>query len=443
MNIETGSAAYSLIADFGVIVNRELLGDFNRIPRPVIDEEELKRDLRGELTDEGIRQALSSCMNIALEVTQQCNFRCSYCTYSGWYADDRTHSNQRMEIETAKNAVDLFFQTVMYKRRPSRERRLYIGFYGGECLLEFELVKATVEYAEAEAKRTGVARAFDLQFRLNSNGYLLDDDTVVDFLAAKNVMLDVSFDGPQAEHDKFRVTARGGSTWERIMVNMRRIKERHPAYYDERLKYLVTLHPHHDGRAIDAFFAADPVLFGEEKLSMNRVNRFGMNPDEIRRMEADEGTPSHLEFRRYCEAFDAKISYKARNTHTRFTVTCFPGGVKLFVSADGSLNACEKMAVDAPKLGDVFSGFDFHVVRDMVRAYNEEVIRNRCWECDVWIFCDECLAKAFRGGGCRFNCSAKENIPPFLKNYLEKKEKEDEKTNDYHYADVTAFMDSL
>jgi uncharacterized protein len=74
-----------------------------------------------------IEQYLQTRMKqLTLQVTQQCNLRCSYCTYSGIYDNNRTHSNQRMAIKTAKQAIDFFLE------RNSELSDVIIGFYGGE-----------------------------------------------------------------------------------------------------------------------------------------------------------------------------------------------------------------------------------------------------------------------------------------------------------------------
>ena len=429
LEIATKRANYSILSDFGFVVNKEVSRDFQEIKRPAINVEEVIRNLRKELSDEDVKTNLSFCISLGLSVTEACCFRCGYCVYSGQYSNERTHSTKRMSFDTARKAVDLFFQTILYKQRTNSARRIHIGFYGGECLMEFDLVKKTIEYAEQAALKIHLDRRFDLKFRMTTNGFLLDNDRIIDFLAEKNLLLDVSLDGPEQEHDKFRVTAAGEKTWAKIMENMRRLKNRHPEYYDANVNYLVTLHPQHNGKEIDRFFLAnDSLLFNEDKFRYNRVNLIGLDPEEVKRLRKSAGSPSDIQFQQNCRDLEIKINYNTRDSDTRYTSTCFPGGIKIFIDPDGGINVCEKMTADAPKIGDVTNGFDFHAIRDMARKYNEEIIRNRCWECPWWFLCTVCLAKAFReGGDCRFDCSVVESNIDFLKNYIEKKEDEEEK----------------
>lgn len=89
-----------------------------------------------------LHSVLANGLNqVVLQVTQNCNLRCSYCAYSGSYFN-RTHSKKRMSTETAIRAVDFFMS------HSSEVSKSTIGFYGGEPLLEFSLIKKVVSYVE-------------------------------------------------------------------------------------------------------------------------------------------------------------------------------------------------------------------------------------------------------------------------------------------------------
>lgn len=85
---------------------------------------------------------------LILQVTQNCNLRCDYCLYSGKY-NTRSHQNKRMNFSVAKEAIDFL------KEHSKEKRKVYIAFYGGEPLLEFELIKKCVTYAENIMKDSG------------------------------------------------------------------------------------------------------------------------------------------------------------------------------------------------------------------------------------------------------------------------------------------------
>lgn len=81
---------------------------------------------------------------LILQVTQNCNLRCDYCVYSGKY-NTRVHSSKRMSFEMARQGIDFLLEH-SYERKD-----IELGFYGGEPLLEFELIKKCVEYIEQKA----------------------------------------------------------------------------------------------------------------------------------------------------------------------------------------------------------------------------------------------------------------------------------------------------
>jgi radical SAM protein with 4Fe4S-binding SPASM domain len=110
---------------------------------------------------------------------------------------------------------------------------------------------------------------------------------------------------------------------------------------------------------------------------------------------------------------------------------------------DGNINICEKMSNTAPNIGNVFNGFDFDSIRHIIWKYNEEIIQNKCWECECWFLCNICFAKAFRDGEVKFDCSIRDYYLELLKGFLEQKEKEDEKGNGSDYNNIPDFLDSL
>ena len=99
---------------------------------------------------------------LILQVTQQCNLRCSYCTYSGIYEGNRTHSSNWMSFETAKKAIDFFFDHNI------DSAKVPVGFYGGEPLLAFDLIVQCIEYIEDKIEGR------EIQFGLTTNGTLLE-----------------------------------------------------------------------------------------------------------------------------------------------------------------------------------------------------------------------------------------------------------------------------
>ena len=186
-------------------MNSEIVDEFQSLypDLPGIDEEQIIKKLRKVPTDDEIEGHVFNSRNLILNITEQCNFRCKYCVYSGIYNSTRIHNPKVMEFSTAKKAVDLFLKNLETKKCMVKINSFSICFYGGEPLLEFSLIKDIVKYAKVEVTKKGLDKVYELKFRLSTNGYLLDKKEIVDFLVRNNTILNVSLDGPKEEHDKF------------------------------------------------------------------------------------------------------------------------------------------------------------------------------------------------------------------------------------------------
>lgn len=445
MIIETTNGKYITLLSNGLLINRELKDDFKFNKVESISAEKCIKHLRRELSDEEILSNLSSCTSLVLGITEECNFRCRYCVFSGKYINDRIHSNKKMDFKTAKQAVDLFFKTIFLDTRRKRRNEVYIGFYGGECLLEFNLIKDIIDYAAKKAIKQNIAKRFKILYRLTTNGYLLTDE-IVDFLKENDVIVDVSLDGPEKEHDKFRITKSSEKTWNKIMFNLSRLKERYNDYYNRKIYYLITLHPDHNFESIDRFFLDNPKLFKNEKLQFNLLLIKGLKKKEYDKLKKITYNSSELNFLKVIDDLNSRFALKNKKYFTNFTGNCFPGGEKLFVDTNGELNICEKMSQKAPKIGDVKTGFNFNSIRRIINEFNEEVIKKKCWECQYWFLCTACFASSFNNGKFQIDCTDKESHKRLLKKYVEYLEEKDEKNGKYNLkcsCNITDFIEQL
>ena len=129
---------------------------------------------------------------------------------------NRVHTNKRMSLETAKRAVDFYYDHC------KNAKSVQIGFYGGEPLLEIEMIKEIVEYSKV------LFRGKDLTFNMTTNASLLDEDKI-DFLATNDFNLTISLDGPEEVQNsgrKFAGSLKG--TYQKVIDNISKIEERHP-----------------------------------------------------------------------------------------------------------------------------------------------------------------------------------------------------------------------
>ena len=148
---------------------------------------------------------------LCLHVAHTCNLNCSYCFASqGKYHGDRAV----MSFEVGKQALDFLIA------HSQGRRNLEVDFFGGEPLMNFDVVKQLVAYARSIEKEAGK----NFRFTLTTNGMLVDDD-VIDFANRECSNVVLSLDGRKEVHDRYRVDYAGRGSWEQIVPKFQRFVE--------------------------------------------------------------------------------------------------------------------------------------------------------------------------------------------------------------------------
>ncbi len=150
---------------------------------------------------------------LCIHIAHVCNLNCSYCFASqGKYHGDRA----LMSFEVGKRALDFLVENS--KGRTNLE----VDFFGGEPLMNFDVVKQLVEYARSIEKKHGK----NFRFTLTTNGMLIDDD-VIEFCNREMSNVVLSLDGRKEVHDRYRVDYAGNGSWETIVPKFQKfVKDR-------------------------------------------------------------------------------------------------------------------------------------------------------------------------------------------------------------------------
>ena len=148
---------------------------------------------------------------LCLHVAHTCNLNCSYCFASqGKYHGDRAV----MSFEVGKQALDFLIA------HSGSRHNLEVDFFGGEPLMNFDVVRRLVDYARSIEKEHGK----HFRFTLTTNGLLIDDD-VIDFANREMSNVVLSLDGRKEVHDRYRVDYAGNGSWERIVPKFQKLVE--------------------------------------------------------------------------------------------------------------------------------------------------------------------------------------------------------------------------
>ena len=149
---------------------------------------------------------------MCLHVSHDCNLRCKYC-----FADEGKYHTEKRELmtaETGKRAMDYLVE------HSGHRRNLEVDFFGGEPLMNFEVVKEVVEYArELEKKHNKVFR-----FTVTTNGILLDEKKL-EYINENMSNIVLSIDGRKEVNDRMRYRADGSGSYDKIVPIFQKVAE--------------------------------------------------------------------------------------------------------------------------------------------------------------------------------------------------------------------------
>ncbi|WP_027183711.1 Cys-rich peptide radical SAM maturase CcpM [Desulfovibrio inopinatus] len=339
---------------------------------------------------------------ITLQVTQQCNLRCHYCVYSGSY-EGREHSSKRMSLETALAGVDFLHA------HSTGMNMVGIGFYGGEPLLEFSLIKSVVNYAKKKNEGKNV------HFHMTTNATLFNDE-IFDFLQENEFTLLVSLDGPKEIHDKNRIfAATGGGTFDTIMANIAYMKENYPSLY-KRMMVNAVVDQSLDATCSNEFFVQYEALDGTQMLSnpINPEYRKGVISssdsflihDETESFKSllyqigliSEKSISHIAKQKFSTIKSRMFTLRERSVglheEMHHSGPCIAGARKLFLNVHGDLFPCERVneESEACRIGNLSDGFDVDKVDALINI--GKLTEDQCKKCWAIRMCTQCLVAA-------------------------------------------------
>jgi uncharacterized protein len=310
-----------------------------------------------------------------------------------------------MSIDTAERAIDFFV------KRTKDNQRVTVSFYGGEPLLNLELIKHCVQYIEA--------RYFgkNISYGITSNGTLLDEEAIV-FLADKGFNLLISIDGPEEIHDIHRRFASSGEgSFSTIMDNVAAIKKLRPEYYHEKVRFNAVSDAKQPFCRINEF-VTDEELFGKDKFALNYISSqytekkmpvseefytereyefFKFLLAKLREISRDK-TASLLSARfneMYLRCFqNIGIEEAHISTKSHHAGPCLPGVLRLFVDTDGRFFPCERVSEfsETVRLGSIDEGVSVEKAANILNM--EKATSARCRNCWAYRQCIVCVAMA-------------------------------------------------
>ena len=344
---------------------------------------------------------------ITLQVTQSCNMRCRYCIYDETANPrQRKHSNKRMSWDIAKCAIDFLWDHSV------DSPKVNVGFYGGEPLLEFSMIKKVVEYSEKRFYGK------PLSFSITTNGTMLDDEKVR-YMQRHNIGLLVSLDGPKEINDRNRVFKDGRGTYDIVMENIERLRVVSPDYASK-LQISMVIDPENDFDCINSIFLNDAEMKSLSLISSTIDYDYDDKKDTVSsdyvwkseyqrflgilsyygRISRDSVSP--IVTNALTEAINNYSSMKDSymlNPVDAPSGPCIPGQMRLFVNALGKLYPCERVSEtsSAMCIGSLFDGFDLLNVDKLLNV--GRMTGDHCRKCWCFRHCVLCAKKAVNDSG--------------------------------------------
>lgn len=328
--------------------------------------------------------------DLILQVTQQCNLRCKYCAYSGNYYN-RSHSSQRMDFETAKRAIDFYLE------RSKEEPQLCVSFYGGEPLLEFELITKCTEYI---LNRKG---DHPIRFNMTTNGTLLTQKKVK-FFEQNNFYIMVSLDGSKESHDANRRYSNDKGSFDDIMDKLDYIRKNHSKFFDNNIRVNTVINAKTDMEETFSLLA-DSGIFKAENVNLNNVELTDIKDDNITKLEEKNFLSQEYEYLKMTLSLIGRRDWDSRSKLMRGRISsvelmfkqlhrhtiegrcmhhagpCLPGIRRLFVTVDGEFYPCERVSEsnEEMKIGNLNQGFDYERMDLFIN--HGKIIKDKCLSC--------------------------------------------------------------
>lgn len=321
---------------------------------------------------------------LCLHIAHTCNLNCSYCFASqGKYHGERA----LMSYEVGKRALDFLVEN------SGSRRNLEVDFFGGEPLMNFDVVKKLVEYARSIEEEKNK----HFRFTLTTNGVLVDDD-VIEFANKEMSNVVLSLDGRKEVHDRYRVDYAGNGSWEKIVPKFQKfVKERGDKDY-----YMRGTFTHANPDFLEDIKTM--LDLGFTQLSMEPVVAAADDPSAL----TEDDKP--IVERQYEEL--AKLMLKRDKEGRPFTFYHYmidlKGGPCIYKRISGCGSGTEYMAVTP--WGDLypchqFVGDEKFKLGDIYNGVTNKSIQNVFASCNVYARpdCADCWAKLYCSGGCAAN----------------------------------------
>lgn len=318
---------------------------------------------------------------LCLHIAHDCNLKCKYC-----FAEEGEYHGKRslMSAEVGKKAIDFLIEN------SGKRKNLEIDFFGGEPLMNFDVVKEIVEYGRSVEKEHNK----NFRFTITTNGILLTDE-IADYINKNMHNAVLSLDGRKEVNDKMRVRVGGQGSYDNIVPKFVKMAEDR-----NQMDYYVrgTFTRNNLDFSKDVLHLAD---LGFKQISVEPVvtdekEDYAIKKEDLPTIYAEYENLAKEIIKRKKEGkwfnfFHFMIDLTGGPCVAKRLVGCGSGTEYLAVAPEGDLFPCHQfVGQEQFKVGNVFNGIE------------NKNIRKDFEKCNVYSkpACKSCWAKFYCSGGC-------------------------------------------
>jgi len=334
--------------------------------------------------------------SLVLIVTEDCDLRCKYCVYGeGNYNAVRVHTSRKMEHQIAIRATHSFLS------QQEHHKQSFVCFYGGEPLLRWQLIENVLQSVTQDL-------SVSPQWFISTNGTALTEDKFAT-LVQNRVMVRVSLDGPQEVHDKNRVDVRGRPTFDRVIKNLKRLRDYDLDYYHKYVSISFVVADPENLDTVNHFFKNDAIVCDIPKVCSQINNKELLNQGLTTNMRREMLGKQRRQYTKHLTTSGRKsrdhpfnfwwakyiIAIRDREIRSlqpneRMRSVCVPGSHRVVVHPSGKYSFCIQGA-EGIQIGNAETGIDAGKVLKILTDISN-VLSRFCPKCWCSRFCPICPA---------------------------------------------------
>ena len=321
---------------------------------------------------------------LCLHIAHDCNLACKYC-----FAEEGEYHGRRalMSFEVGKKALDFLIEN------SGNRRNLEVDFFGGEPLMNWEVVKQLVEYGRSKEKEHNK----NFRFTLTTNGVLLNDE-IMEFLNKEMSNVVLSLDGRKEVNDMMRPFRNGKGSYDMIVPKFQKFAQKRGQkdYY------------------IRGTFTRNNLDFSKDVIEFADLGFKQMSIEPVVASEEESYAIQKEDIPKICEEYDklAKEYIKRKKEGRGFEFFHFMIDLEQGPCVAKRLSGCgsgtEYLAVTP--WGDLYPCHQFVGEEEFLLGNVEEGITNTNMRdefklCNVYAKekCKDCFARFYCSGGCAAN----------------------------------------